>query len=228
MPPMTYRPKGAYCVVIPALNAARTIGELIRRIRRQGIEVIVVDDGSSDRTAALAAEQHALVISHLRTKGRAAALRTALEHVMRSAYDGVITMDSEGRYDPADIITLIQAGELQHAGMVLGNRLADRSARPDQSSGTPGWASALISAIAHQPIPDIGCELRLIRKEVLTDAAARANRFEQAPALLRHAVARRWKIISVPVRDLRGGSRGLLGPFSEAWGALSFLRGLVG
>ena len=127
---------GRYCVVIPAYQAAKNIGELVRRIKEQGLAVVVVDDGSRDATAALAAGAGALVISHLRNEGKGRALRTGFDHVVRERYDGVITMDGDGQHDPAEIPELIRAGELQHAGIVLGNRMTNPAVAPP-----PGFAS---------------------------------------------------------------------------------------
>src|SRR3990167_9291399 len=84
---------GRYCVVIPAFNAAETIGALLRSIKRQGLPVVVVNDGSADETAPIASAEGAVVISHLRNEGKGRALRTGFEHALRAQYDGVITMD---------------------------------------------------------------------------------------------------------------------------------------
>ena len=212
---MTYHPKGKYCVVIPALNAARTVGELVQQARRHGFDVIVVNDGSSDRTAAIASEHQALVISHLRNKGKGAALRTAFEHVFRSAYDGVITMDGDGQHDPAEIISLVQVGELQHAGIALGNRLTDGSPMPHVRRWTNQWMSAIVSIVARQPIPDSQCGFRFIRKEVLNDVLLQSDRFEIETELLCRAAARRWKIISIPVRSIYHNEHSHIRPLQD-------------
>ncbi len=86
---------GRYCVVIPAFNASKTISEVVRRVKLQGYPIMVIDDGSQDRTAALASEQGALVISHVQNRGKGRALRTGFEHALRSGYDGVVTMDRD-------------------------------------------------------------------------------------------------------------------------------------
>ena len=191
-----------YCVLIPAFNAVRTIGELVRRVKQQGYVVIVVDDGSSDRTASAASEQGALVISHLHNQGKGRALRTGFEHALRAGHDGIITMDSDGQHDPSEIVHLIREGEVQHAALVLGNRMADGAAMPRQRHWTNRIMSRVISAVARQPIPDSQCGFRVIRKEVLKDVPLRTDRFEIETELVLGAAARRWKIISVPVRTI--------------------------
>lgn len=207
--------RGRYCVVIPAFQAAGTIGELVRRVKLQGIDVIVVDDGSRDQTAALAAKQGALVISHLRNEGKGRALRTGFEHALRSGYDGVITMDGDGQHDPAEIPQLVREGELQHAGIVIGNRLTNGSPMPRARRWTNRLMSAIVSAVARQHIPDSQCGFRLIRAEVLSSIHLRATRFEIETELLFGAAARRWKIISVPIRSIYQDERSHIRPLRD-------------
>jgi len=193
---------GRYCVVIPAFQAARTIGELVHHIADQGLAAVVVDDGSRDRTAAIASEQGAVVISHLRNQGKGAALRTGFAYALRSQYEGVITMDSDGQHDPTEIPALIQAGEHQHAGLVLGNRMANGAAMPQARRWTNRLMSGIVSFVARQRIPDSQCGFRFIRKEVLQQVPLRAKRFEIETELVIAAAVRRWKIISIPVQSI--------------------------
>ena len=164
-PPDARRPQGRYCVVIPALNAAATIGALVAKVRGCGLNVVVVDDGSTDRTAAVAAAGGALVISHLRNRGKGHALRTGFEYAVRERYDGVVTLDSDGQHDPAEIPALIQAGEVQHAALVLGDRMANGLSMPAARRRTNQVMSRIISRLAGQPVPDSQCGFRLIRRE---------------------------------------------------------------
>jgi len=207
---------GRYCVVIPAFDAAKTIGSLVRGAKSQGAEVIVVDDGSRDQTASLASAEGALVISHLKNQGKGSALRTGFEHALRAAYEGVITMDGDGQHDPAEIPQLIRAGEVQHAGMVIGDRLANGAAMPVVRWWTNRLMSAIISALIRQRIQDSQCGFRLIRRELLGQLTLRANRFDIETELLLGAAARRWKIISVPIRSIYQGERSHIWPLRDA------------
>lgn len=213
-----------YCVVIPAFEAAKTIGLLVQQIRRHGLPVVVVDDGSRDQTAAVASSQGALVISHLRNQGKGCALRTGFEYALRERYEGVITLDSDGQHDPAEIAQLIQAGERQHAGLVLGNRLADGAAMPASRRWVNRLMSAIISAVSRQRIPDSQCGFRVIRRELLADVPLRAKRFDIETELVCAAAARRWKIVSVPVRSIYDGHASHIQPLRET---LRFLGVIV-
>ena len=188
-----------YCVVIPAFNAAKTISALVRGVKGQKLPVLVVNDGSKDQTAPIASREGAVVISHLRNEGKGRALRTGFEYALRSQYDGVITMDSDGQHDPAEIAGLIQAGERQHAAIVIGNRMATTT-MPLARRWVNRLLSGMLSAIIHQQIPDSQSGFRLIRKEVLSSISLASQRFEIETELLLAASKHHWKTISVPVR----------------------------
>lgn len=191
-----------YCVVIPAFNAGKTLGDLVRQVKLQELPVLVVDDGSQDQTASVAAAQGATVISHLKNEGKGSALRTGFAYAMRSPYDGVITMDGDGQHDPVEIPRLIAAGEHQHAGIVLGNRMADGNAIPSLRRWTNWLMSRIVSSVSRQRIPDSQCGFRLIRREVLASVALTANGFDIETELLLAAGRKKWKMISVPVRAI--------------------------
>lgn len=216
--------RGKYCVVIPAHDTARTIGPLVREIKRQGLDPVVIDDGSRDRTAAVAAEAGAVVISHLRNEGKGRALRTAFEYAVRQGYQGVVTMDGDGQHDPLEIPHLIREGERQHAGLVIGNRLVNGGAMPRLRRVANTAMSALISALARQRIPDSQCGFRFIRREVLQSVPLRTSHFEHEAELVFGAAARRWKIVSVPIRSIYRNERSHIRPVRDG---LRFLWLLV-
>ncbi len=210
-----------YCVIIPAYQAAETIGALVTDVKRQGWPIIVVDDGSRDQTAHTASAQGALVISHLRNEGKGKALRTGFDYALRSRYEGVVTMDGDAQHDPSDIPQLIQAGEYQHAGIVVGNRMTNGRMMPGPRHWTNRLMSRLVSALIRQHIPDSQCGFRFIRKEVLETIPLRSSRFEIETELLLAASARRWKIISVPIRTIYNRHASHIRPLPDA---VRFLR----
>ena len=204
-----------YCVVIPAYNAARTIGGLVSEVIACGYPAFVIDDGSQDTTTAVATSYGAVVISHMRNQGKGTALRTGFAHVLRSRYGGVVTMDSDGQHDPSEISKLIQAGELYQAGIVIGNRMADDKAMPPARQITNRVMSRIVSSLVRQPIPYTQSGFRFIRREVLENVPLRARRFDIETELVLGASFRRWKIISVPVRTIYLQQDSHIRPFTD-------------
>ena len=121
----------AYCVVLPAYNEAEHIAAVIEKIREYAVDVVVIDDGSSDNTAEVSRAAGAEVIVHPKNAGKGAALETGFEHVMKHAsYEALITMDADGQHDPADIPRFIDVFERTNISVLVGNRMADTRTMP--------------------------------------------------------------------------------------------------
>jgi len=99
-------------VVIPALNEADDIGDVIREARAHGaIDVLVVDDGSTDATVAVALACGAAVARAPLWQGAWGAIQTGIRYAVRHGYDAVVTMDADGQHEPAYLPRLIEAAE---------------------------------------------------------------------------------------------------------------------
>jgi hypothetical protein len=97
-------------VVIPALNEADCIGDVIAQLRRfHGVHVLVVDDGSTDDTAAVAMLHGATVARAPLWQGAWGAIQTGIRYAVRHGYSGVVTMDADGQHEPAYMPQLIGA-----------------------------------------------------------------------------------------------------------------------
>jgi hypothetical protein len=116
-------------VVIPALNEATTIGTVIAGARSHApdLDLLVVDDGSTDATASLARELAVEVVSHPFNLGYGAALQTGYKHADRGGYAAVVQMDADGQHDPRDILRLLAPLRDGDADIVIGSRFAAAS-----------------------------------------------------------------------------------------------------
>lgn len=119
-----------YAVVIPAYNEAETIRDLAERALTICARVIVVDDGSTDVTSAAL---QGVAVQHLRNEhnlGKAASLWRGAQTALAQGVDIIITLDGDGQHAPEDIPRLLAAAEQNPGSIVIGARLADRSAIP--------------------------------------------------------------------------------------------------
>jgi glycosyltransferase involved in cell wall biosynthesis len=106
-------------VVIPALDEAASIAEVIARIRAVGItDILVVDDHSTDATADVARRTGARVLRAPLPQGAWGAMQTGIRHAVRAGYGGVITMDADGQHEPSHLPDLLHAG--QSVDVVIG------------------------------------------------------------------------------------------------------------
>jgi len=110
----------AITALLPAYNEEVSIGSVVLRARKYADRVIVVDDGSSDRTAEVAALAGAEVLRHERNQGKGAALRTGFEYLDDDSI--IVTIDTDGQHDPADIPRLVEPVLRGEADMVNGSR----------------------------------------------------------------------------------------------------------
>jgi glycosyltransferase involved in cell wall biosynthesis len=109
-------------IVIPAYNEAKMIAEVVKEVRGVTPHVFVVDDGSSDETAACAQTAGATVLVHALNRGQGAALRTGLEAALQSGADIIVTFDADGQMSVADTPTLTAPIEAGLCDVVLGSR----------------------------------------------------------------------------------------------------------
>jgi glycosyltransferase involved in cell wall biosynthesis len=100
-------------VLIPAFNAEKTISSLIDQISAfiPGKDVLVIDDGSTDKTYQLAKESGANCLQHKKNKGKGEALKTGFEYAVEQGYYGVITLDADLQHDPKFIPEFIKKAE---------------------------------------------------------------------------------------------------------------------
>ena len=163
-------------VVLPALNEEKTVGTVIEGIPKQilgvrSIEVLVVDDGSHDRTGEIAKKAGAHVERHPRTEGVGAAFHTALAHCLDSGADLMVTIDSDGQFNPADIPKLIEPVVDGTADFATASRFKDPALTPEMP-GLKKWGnrmmSRLVSSLTGHKFYDVSCGMRCYsRKAVL-------------------------------------------------------------
>ena len=190
------------CVIIPAYNAAKTLGRLLDRIRPLGLDVVVINDGSTDETAAVASQTGTLVINHLRNHGKGAALRTGFAYALQAGYELVVTMDSDGQHDPLEIPALLEAAAQPGSAIVVGQRAMSESSMPFARRCTNRFMSWLVSRMAGAPMPDSQCGFRVIRREVLATIRLSSRRFDIETEMLLAAARRKWPIRFVPIRTI--------------------------
>ena len=186
--------------VIPAYNEEKHIGDVVRRTRPKLDNVLVVDDGSQDQTAARAREAGAEVIVHEQNRGKGETIKTGLRHWLDRQFDFVIILDADGQHRPEEIERFVAAALSPEAPkLVLGNRMNDVSSMPLVRRMVNRWMSGRISAVCGQKIPDTQCGFRLLQRQLIPELLGGAARFDYETEMLIVASRKGFRIASVPI-----------------------------
>ncbi len=189
-------------VVIPAFNEEKEIFQLVKSLRTIIEEVIVVDDGSSDRTATVAREAGAKVISHERNRGKGMALRTGFQAAISDGADAAITMDGDGQHDWREMPKLIEKAEESGADIVIGNRMGNIRGMPPIRILTNRLTSWAVSKLGGQKISDSQSGYRFIKRNVLENVKLETANYELESEILIKASRQGYSISSVPVKTI--------------------------
>lgn len=118
-------------IVLPARNEAQQIGEVILEIKKEGFEnIVVVDDGSMDKTAEVAENSGAKVVRHIINRGAGAATFTGIKAALELDAGVIVTMDADGQHASEDIQNLVKPILNKEVDVVLGSRLIDKKGMP--------------------------------------------------------------------------------------------------
>ena len=185
--------------VIPAYNEEKYIADVARRTRQQLDNVLVVDDGSVDKTADRAREGGAEVIVHEQNRGKGETIKTGLRHWLKRDVDLVIILDADGQHRPEEIGRFRDAASKSDAKMFVGNRMNDVASMPRVRRFVNRWMSQQISAVCGQEIPDTQCGFRMVRRELIPELLGGAARFDYETEMLIIASRKGFRIDSVSI-----------------------------
>lgn len=206
-------PRG--CALIPAYLEEQRIRSVVQKALQYIRPIVVIDDGSPDRTAAEAAAAGAIVIRHEKNLGKGAALNTGFAYAVQQKFDYVITMDADGQHDPADIPVFVEAYRHTGVSALVGNRMADPKGMPLVRKLTNIFMSWYLSRQLGQYVPDTQCGFRLYAAQVLPYLAAESSRYAAESETLLRAAAQNIKIGSVPIQVIYRDEKSKIRPFRD-------------
>ena len=147
--------------IIPAYQAAATVGEVVRGLSRSLERVVVVDDGSTDATAAEAERAGAEVLRRAANGGKGSALRTGLARVLEGDATHVAFVDADGQHDPADLPALLEAARAGDA-FIIGSRMGDFDSIPFYRFRTNEIGSRILSRMSGLEVEDAQSGYRVV------------------------------------------------------------------
>ena len=186
-------------VIIPALQAGDTIGDVVMRACEFSRRVVVIDDGSSDDTGEQSSRAGAEVLRHPRNLGKGRALLTGFDHLFAEGYDQIVTLDADGQHLPEEIPKLL-AGRQSGADLIIGSRAMHFAGMHGLRLWSNTISSTVISAVAGEVIEDVQSGFRLYTRRLILSTGFWETRFEAESAVVVRAARKKFRIALVPIR----------------------------
>ena len=187
-------------VVIAAYNQVGEIARVVVEVRQCGYMVLLIDDGSTDATAATAEKAGAVVIRHPVNLGQGAALQTGIEYALRECADVIVTFDVDGQHRVADIDVLIDAMAKHKVDFVFGSRVLGGAINIPSTRRlllkAATWFTRITSGLS---VTDTHNGLRAMTQRGAGAIRLRQNRMAHASEFLNQVSASKLKYIEVPV-----------------------------
>jgi glycosyltransferase involved in cell wall biosynthesis len=185
-------------VAIPAFNEAKYLGSVVLEAFQYAAYVVVVDDGSSDRTAAIARLAGASVIVHERNQGYGRAIQTILRHARSKSPDLLVIMDGDGQHDASEIPRFVKAYQEGYE-VVLGSRQIDSARIPRLRRAGQSVISWFARILSRTSVPDSQCGFRGFSRKAVLALEPREDGMAISTEIISETVRMGLKIGEVPV-----------------------------
>jgi glycosyltransferase involved in cell wall biosynthesis len=191
---------GGTWIVVPAYNEERVMAGVLRELVGTGHHVVVVDDGSTDATAEIAAHAADVTIRQRVNLGQGAALQTGIEFALAQGADFIVTFDADGQHRIEDVAKLLEALKAGHADFALGSRTLGQARNIPKSRRLLLWAATCFTRLTTGlHVTDAHNGLRAMSRRGASCVKLRQNRMAHASEILDQIASSGLKCVEVPV-----------------------------
>jgi len=192
-------PPGVW-VVIAAYNEAARLGTTLAELAPHAANVVVVDDGSRDDTAAVARQAGVWVLRHPINRGQGAALQTGIRFALEQGAEYVVTFDADGQHDPAEIAALLAPVVEGRADAALGSRFLGRTVGMPTSRRLVLKAAVIFTRVVSQvKVTDAHNGFRALSRAAAEGIRIRQDRMAHASEILDEVRRLNLRYVEVPV-----------------------------
>lgn len=190
------------CVLVPAFDAEHALAGVLEEVRAELHEldasrIIVVDDGSKDRTSAIAEAHGVTLLKHRENKGKGAAILTGLREAERRGFTTAVTVDADGQHPATSARIVLETGGPHD--LVLGIRDLARDGAPKMNQMSNGISNFFISFFGRRKLGDTQCGLRRYPVRETLALGAHANGYAFEAEVLLMALAAKMTVVEVPI-----------------------------
>lgn len=191
-------------VVVPLFNEEQVIGDVVRDLRGTFPQVVCVDDGSRDGSAAAAREAGAVVVRHSLNLGQGASLQTGIQYALSDPQMRyVVTFDADGQHQVSDALAMVQRLRAGEADAVFGSRFLDSRTRPGLVKRLVLKTAVMYSnATTGVRLTDAHNGLRALTRQCCERLDIRQNRMAHASEIVHQIGRSRARVVEHPVHIL--------------------------
>jgi glycosyltransferase involved in cell wall biosynthesis len=191
--------RSTVAAVIPAYLEEKHISDVVRRTLLQLGNVVVVDDGSADRTAEQAKNAGAEVIVHEQNRGKGESIKSGFRYWLEHGATYVVILDGDGQHLPEEIERFLAAAASGIGELLIGTRMNDVREMPAVRRMVNRYMSRKISRACGQDIPDTQCGFRMVHRSIIPSLLGGTERFDYETEMLILASRAGCRIASVPI-----------------------------
>lgn len=189
------------CVIIPTYNNAGTIVDVVRSVAEFCGNIIVVDDGCTDNTAALLSQvkEPVQVIGYQPNKGKGTALTVGFREAMKQGFRYAITMDADGQHFATDIPLFAEYIDQNEDAMLIGSRNLKQENMPQKNTFANKFSNFWFTVQTAHKLPDTQTGFRLYPLRKMGDMHLMTSRYEAELELLVRSAWRNIELIPLPI-----------------------------
>ena len=187
--------------LIPAYNEEKNIASVVAKARKYVDVVLVVDDGSRDKTRETAKSAGAVVISYPQNKGKAEAMRVGFKECIKMKSDVIVVLDADGQHDPDEIPRFLEKVN-EGSDIVVGARQFDKSVMPKIRIFANSFSSWVTSLVCRTKILDSQSGYRAIKTFVIRKIPLTSQRYQIETEMLIKAAKCNFKITFIPIKTI--------------------------
>jgi len=211
---------------IPAYNEARYVGSVVLQARQYVDEVIVVDDGSTDSTAAIAELAGATVIRHDKNRGYGAAIKTILSEARKKNPDVLVVLDADGQHDPREIPSLVRP-IFDGYDLVIGSREGQQDRTPRYRRLGQKVLSHSARLASRTKVSDSECGFRAYSRRAILELELREDGMAVSEEAIVRAAEKNLRITEVPITNIYLPDGSTLNPVKHGFGVLNRILAII-
>lgn len=188
-------------IVIPAYNEEKKIGKVISNLKKEGFyDIIVINDGSKDRTAEVASNSGARVYSHIINRGLGGALNTGISAAVMNGAEIIATCDADGQHDSKNVKRAIEFIDKKSCDVVIGSRLINSKGMPFVRK-VGNWGLNVITYLLFGVYcTDTQSGLRVFSKAAAEKIEIKTNRMEVSSEIIKEIGRNKLKLKEIPIK----------------------------